>query len=66
MSEQKKALSEEEAAAYLGMAPGTLANKRLQGRVEIPYFRTGDGPRSPVRYRQKDLDAWIEARLVKR
>jgi len=49
-------LNRREAAAYLKVSPHTLANWKSQGR----------GPRalkvhSLIRYRQAELDAWLEA-----
>lgn len=48
-----------EAASYLGLAQGTLEHFRVRG----------DGPKfmkfgRSVRYRQADLDDWMESRLV--
>lgn len=55
-------ITPEEAAAYLGVTVGTLTNWRYRG-VGPSYVRFG-GPRSRVRYRQADLDAWIESRRI--
>lgn len=52
-------LNTREAAAYTRLARPTLERFRL----------TGEGPRyaklgGAVRYRRRDLDAWLESRLV--
>jgi excisionase family DNA binding protein len=51
-------LSDKDAAAYLGLAEGTLAVWRSSGRYQIPFLKIG----SKVRYRQSDLDEWLESR----
>lgn len=53
-------LNESQAAGFLGLAEITLRKYRV----------TGDGPHfikmgRSVRYRQEDIDAWVEARRVK-
>ena len=52
-------LTEEQAAQYLGLAPGTLRNWRVMGRGP-QYVRLG----RRVGYRVEDLQAWAEERLV--
>jgi predicted DNA-binding transcriptional regulator AlpA len=47
-----------EAAAYLGLAPSTLAKMRLRG--DSPRYAKA-GPRIVV-YDVRDLDAWLETR----
>jgi excisionase family DNA binding protein len=56
--EQK--FTREEAAAYLGVSPSTLANWASTKKFVIPYFRVGRS----VRYKKSDLDAFIESGLV--
>jgi predicted DNA-binding transcriptional regulator AlpA len=48
-----------EAAYYVGLNEGSLANMRSRG-VGPAWVKLG----SSVRYRQQDLDAWISANLV--
>jgi predicted DNA-binding transcriptional regulator AlpA len=48
-------LDTKQAAVYLGLSPRTLANMRSR-RTGPKYFRRGS-----VRYRQVDLDSWLEA-----
>ena len=31
---------------------------------EIPHIRLGTGPKAPIRFREKDIDAWIESLKV--
>lgn len=52
-------LAREAAAAYLGISPETLKKWTTQRR--IPIVKMGGA----VRYRQSDLDAYIDAHLVK-
>ncbi len=49
-----------EAAAYLGVEPGTLEVWRSTKRYTIPYLKIG----SRIRYRHDDLDAWLQSRRV--
>jgi excisionase family DNA binding protein len=60
-SEQRisEILTTQEAAAYTRLAVPTLERFRLTG--EGPVFAKLGGA---VRYRKRDLDGWIEARLL--
>lgn len=49
-----------EAAAYLKVKPDTLVTWRCTNRQKLPYVKLG----GQVRYRQEDLDAFIQANLV--
>ncbi len=54
-------LSEAEAAVILGLKNAkTLAVWRCTNRYELPYVKYG----RTVRYRRKDLEAFIEAKVV--
>lgn len=54
-------LTEEEAAAYLGLSPETLRRRRTS-RINCPPFqKLGDGPKAPVRYREDKLVAWLDS-----
>ena len=53
-------LTTDEVAEIIRLSPETLAQWRWL-RKEIPFIRLGT---KCVRYRQCDLDAWIERRLV--
>ena len=55
-----KLLTTDEVAEIIRLSPETLAQWRWL-RKEIPFIRLG--PKC-VRYRQCDLDAWIEKRLL--
>ena len=55
-----KLLSREEAAAYLGLKPQTLAAWAVTGRYGLPMIRVGRS----VRYRLADLERWLAARTV--
>lgn len=48
----------EEAARWLRVSPNTLAKHRCRGTGPT-FVRAGKGERSPIRYRQRDLDAWL-------
>ena len=50
----------EQAAAYLGLKPQTLANWRTTGRYNLPFLRCG----RLIKYRAADLDWWLESRTV--
>lgn len=49
-----------EAAQYLRLGKNTLERFRVTGEGP-PYAKLGYG----VRYRESDLDAWVESRLTK-
>lgn len=51
-------LTEQEAAQYLKIAPGTLQVWRSTGRYSLPFVKVGH----KVRYRVADLNAWIDSR----
>lgn len=53
-------LSREQAAKYLGVKAGTLANWACTKAHTIRMFKIG----RLVRYRKSDLDVWIESRVV--
>jgi len=48
-------LTNEEAAAYLGLKPGTLDVWRSTKRYSLPYIKVG----RLVRYRKSDLDRFL-------
>jgi hypothetical protein len=51
-------LTAREAAAYLRLAPVTLAKLRVAGGDSPGFFKVG----SRVMYDQAELDAWLDAR----
>lgn len=51
-------LTEQEAAAYLKISPGTLSVWRSTGRYALPFVKVGH----KVRYRLNDLNSWIDSR----
>ena len=53
------ALNDVQAAAFLGLAPQTLRNMRVERRGPV-YRKLG----SRVIYLQRDLEAYLEARRV--
>ena len=52
-------LTNEQAAAYLGVSPQTLCVWRSVGRYNLPFLKIG----RLVRYRKSDLDDWLEKRV---
>jgi predicted DNA-binding transcriptional regulator AlpA len=61
MNDQKNALTEQEAARYVGVSPAVFRLWRAGGTGPT-YFRAGS---KLIRYLRRDLDGWIEARLSK-
>jgi len=57
---QSDLLNSEEAASYLGVAPNSLAVWRTTKRYSLPYIKVG----RLVKYRQADLDTFIESRTI--
>lgn len=55
-------VSSEEAARIIGIAPKTLVNWRNRGKGPA-YVRLGE-KHSPVMYRIRDLESWIDSRVV--
>jgi excisionase family DNA binding protein len=53
-------LNREEAANYLRLSPGTLANWITTHRVKLPYLKLG----RRVFYREEDLTKWMDAQAV--
>ena len=51
-------LTEQQAAEFLSIAPGTLSVWRSTGRYSIPFVKVGRS----VRYRLSDLNSWIDSR----
>jgi excisionase family DNA binding protein len=60
-SNQTHLLNQREAAKYLGTTVGTLNSWRYQGKLTIPFLQWGNR----IRYRQEDLDTWIESKIVR-
>lgn len=52
-------LTRQEAAAYIGVQPNTLATWACTKRYDLPYVKVGRN----VRYRKQDLDAFIQRNL---
>jgi len=50
----------EQAAAYLGVAKGTLDVWKCTGRYSLPVIKVG----RLTKYRKSDLDAWLASRTV--
>ncbi len=55
---KENVLNERQAARYLGVSAGTLRLWRAENRAPR-FFRAG----KLIRFRVRDLDLWIEARL---
>lgn len=53
-------LAPKQAAEYLGVSTGTLEVWRSNKRYPLPYYKIG----RLVKYRQSDLDAFLESRVV--
>lgn len=58
---QSNLLTNEESASYLGVAPNSLAVWRTTKRYALPYIKVA----RLVKYRQTDLDPWLESRTMK-
>ena len=54
-------LTQQEAAKLIGVEPRTLEAWRARGSYQLPFVKIG--PRI-VRYRLRDLEAWIEKQTV--
>jgi excisionase family DNA binding protein len=53
-------LTPQEAAAELGVSPGTLSIWRCAKRYPLKYIRVG----SRIRYRLRDIEQFLESRVV--
>jgi hypothetical protein len=62
-AEEREMLSEQEAAAWLGLAVKTLQNWRWQGRG--PGFIKLGPRRAPIRYRLSDLREYVDQCAVR-
>lgn len=58
MTASTQLLTTEQTAAILQLHPGTLENLRMKGQGPA-YVKLGDRPRSPIRYRREDIEAWM-------
>jgi excisionase family DNA binding protein len=58
----ERLLTVKEAARYLGMSASTLNHWRQDGSGPS-YVKMRDGRSAPVRYREADLRAYVEARM---
>lgn len=54
-----KLLTKEDVSKILGISVGTLAVWRATRRYNLPYVKSG----RLIRYREEDVQAFIEARL---
>jgi excisionase family DNA binding protein len=57
---QSDLMTRDEAAAYLGVSPKTLATWACTKRYALPLVKIGRA----VKYRAADLDKFIEARTI--
>jgi excisionase family DNA binding protein len=53
-------LNREQAAEYIGVSYGTLANWDSTKRFKIPRYKIG----RLIRYKKEDLDNWLEQQKV--
>ena len=53
-------LTREQAAAYLGLKPQTLASWVVRHIQGPPFIKVGRS----VRYRRTDLDRWLDSQVV--
>jgi excisionase family DNA binding protein len=53
-------LTTDEAAELLGVRPNTLEQWRCAGKYGLRYLRVG----RLIRYRLRDLEAWLDAHCV--
>lgn len=53
-------LTSEQAAAYIGVSPGTLEVWRCTKRYHLPFIKVG----RLVRYRKSDLDSFLDRRTI--
>lgn len=56
-------LTNAEAAARIGVKPNTLEIWRTKGKGPKFIKLDPDSLRSPIRYREADIDEWLEARV---
>lgn len=61
MTDHQDTLTPKQAAKYVGISEAAMRLWRSQSKGPR-YFKAGE---KLVRYRRTDLDAWIEARLVR-
>lgn len=60
LTQSKQIINDDEAAEYLGFKPQTLAIWRMKGTGPA-YVKAGS---RAIRYRLRDLEAWLESNLV--
>lgn len=58
-------LNTEQAAEFLGVSPGTMANWRWsKAPGKPPHVHLGAGKNAPVRYRRSELVSYLERQTV--
>jgi predicted DNA-binding transcriptional regulator AlpA len=62
MRSQSKNLTNAEVAEMLGIRPNTLENWRGKGKGPL-FSKLGEEKQAPIRYRESDVNAWLEERL---
>jgi excisionase family DNA binding protein len=60
LAEKDRLLNRSEAAEHLGIKPQTLAIWATTGRYGLPFIKVG----RLAKYRQRDLDKFLERRTV--
>lgn len=55
---QSNVMTTEQAAAYMGLNPGTLTNWRNLKRYDLPFIKVGK--RGYIRYRESDINEFLE------
>lgn len=57
-------LTNEEAAALIGIKPNTLEIWRVRGKGP-KFIKLGESKQAPIRYRRSDVLAWLEAQTCR-
>ena len=57
-----KFFSPNELSEVLGLSPDHLARMRMHG-IGPRFMKIGDGRSGVIRYRDSDVEAWIESRM---
>ena len=61
-SRNSELMDREEAAKFLRLSPGTLANWQSTQRQKVPSLKLG----KRIFYRKPDLEKWLEQRVINR
>jgi len=62
MNEVAEIMDYHQLSSYLGRSSSALRHDVSRGR--IPHLKLGEGKHAQVKFRKKDIDAWLESLMT--